>query len=266
MAGRIRVGIGGWRFDGWHDGAFYPPGWPKTRELEYASQHVTTIEINSTFYGPQKPATFAKWREQTPEDFVFSVKAPQRISQRRVLAETGEAVEHFIDGGLAELGDKLGPIVWQLAAGRRFDADDLAAFFALLPRQVAGRRLHHVLDLQHESFACLPYLELARRHGIGSVITDSDSHASFADLSGELVYVQLRSAAAEHTAGYATRTLAAWAKRAAVWAGGGEPDDLPRLAPAAPGGAPREVFVLFIHGAKERNPAAALALLKALGP
>lgn len=266
MAARIRVGIGGWNFADWRGGVFYPAGWPQARELEYASQHVTAIEINSTFYGPQKPAVFASWREKTPADFVFSVKAPRQISQRRVLAETGEAVERFVAGGLGELGAKLGPIVWQLAPGRPFDAADLDAFLTLLPKRLGTRKLHHVLDLQHESYRCAEYLALVRRHGVGSVCTDSDEHGAFADPSGELVYVQLRHSRAALTQGYPADALGHWARRARSWADGGEPEDLPRIAPAAARGVPREVFVMFISGAKERNPAAAMALLKALEP
>lgn len=264
MAGRIRVGIGGWAKPEWEDGVFYPVRWPKSRQLEFASQRVTAIEINSTFYGPQKPATFAGWRTQTPAGFMFSVKAPRQISQRRVLADTGEAIERFIGGGLAELGDKLGPIVWQLAPGRRFDPDDLGAFLSLLPRQLGVHTLQHVLDVQHASHACIEYLELLRRHGIGSVITDAAAHGTLADLSGGIVYLQLRATDAAQPQGYPPAALADWADRARQWAAGGEPADLPRLAPAAKAGAPRDVFVLFINGAKERNPAAAMALLDLL--
>ncbi|MBX3603899.1 MAG: DUF72 domain-containing protein [Piscinibacter sp.] len=264
MTARVRVGIGGWTYEDWRGGAFYPAGWPQARELEYASQRVTTIEINSTFYGPQKPATFAKWRDQTPDDFVFSVKAPKLISQRRTLADAGAAVERFIGGGIEELGDKLGPIVWQLAPGRPFDADDLGAFLAQLPQRLGARELHHVLDLQHASFQCAEYLELVRRHRVGSVFTDSAKHGTFADLSGGVVYLQLRNTRAELPQGYTEDELRQWAERAAAWAAGGEPADLPHLAPPSPPGTPRAVHVLFINGAKERNPAAAMALRQLL--
>lgn len=267
MAANIRVGIGGWIYPDWR-GSFYPADLPQARELEYASRRVTAIEINSTFYGPQKPATFAKWRAQTPDGFVFSVKAPRLVAQRRVLADSGEAVERFIGGGLEELGDKLGPIVWQLAPGRSFDAADLGAFLALLPQRIGTRRLRHVLDAQHASFACAEYLALLRRHGVGSVITDADDHAAFADLSGELVYVQLRNTQAALPRGYPDDAIGQWSARAKRWADGGEPADLPRIEPSAvPGaaGAAREVFMMVINGAKERNPAAAMALLDTLG-
>ena len=158
----VRIGIGGWTYDDCRDN-FYPAGWPRTRELEYASQRLGAIEINSTYYGTQKPATFAKWRDDTPDDFIFSVKATRFATNRRVLAEAGESIERFLGSGLSELGAKLGAIVWQFAPTKRFEAEDFEAFLKLLPDAVDGLPLRHVLDVRHPSFMCAEYLALARR-------------------------------------------------------------------------------------------------------
>ncbi|GAA4339096.1 DUF72 domain-containing protein [Pigmentiphaga soli] len=259
----VRVGIGGWNYAPWRE-TFYPPDLPQIRELEYASRQVTAIEINSTYYGTQKPATFAKWREQTPDGFVFALKASRYATNRRVLAEAGESVRRFVGSGIAELGDKLGPIVWQFAPTKVFDAEDFAAFLELLPEKVDGRPLRHVLEVRHPSFADAGYLALARRHGAATVFTDSGEFPSMADLTGDFVYARLMASRASLKTGYRAAELDAWAGRARAWARGAEPDDLPRVEPARPGGAARDVFVFFINGAKERAPAAAQALLARL--
>lgn len=260
----IRVGIGGWTYAPWRSN-FYPPGLVQRRELEYASRHVSAIEINGTYYGAQKPATYAKWRDETPDGFVFSAKAPMRIMQSRVLADTGGQVDDFL-GGIAELGDKLGPIVWQFDKGQRIDRDDFEAFTALLPEAIEGRALRHVLDVRDPAFVDAHYLALARRHRMATVFTDSGEHPSFADITGDFVYARLMRSRADVPAGYADDELQRWAERARSWAGGGEPGDLPRIEPAPDAArAPRDVFVFFIASAKERNPAAAMALLHKLG-
>ena len=182
---RIRVGVGGWTYEPWRDN-FYPAGWPKTRELEYASRRLSAIEINATYHGTQRRTSFAKWRDETPDDFVFSVKASRYATNRRVLAEAGDSIARFVDSGIAELGPKLGPIVWQFATTKHFEADDFEAFLALLPKEVEGVALRHVLDVRHASFMCPEYLALARRHGAATVFTDSDDYPSFADLDGRL--------------------------------------------------------------------------------
>ena len=260
----VRVGIGGWTYDDWRDN-FYPAGWPRTRELEYASRRLGAIEINSTYYGTQKPATFAKWRDETPDDFVFSVKASRFATNRRVLAEAGESVERFIASGLSELGTKLGPIVWQFAPTKRFEAEDFEAFLTLLPRGVDGLKLRHVLDVRHPSFMCAEYLALARRHAAATVFADSDEYPSFANLTGDFVYARLMRCAADEPLGYAPESLGRWAERAASWAEGGEPADLARVdEPKSATGAPRDVFMFFISGAKERAPHAAMGLIERL--
>ena len=258
--GVVRAGIGGWNFAEWRNN-FYPEAWPQRRELEFASRRLSAVEINSTFYGAQKPSSFAKWCDETPDDFVFSVKASRFATTRRILAEAGETIERFIGGGLAELGAKLGPIVWQFAPTKRFEAADFEAFLGLLPKQVDGLRLRHVLDVRHPSFMCAEYLGLARLYGAATVFADSDEHPSFANLTGDLVYARLMRSDAAEPLGYTPEALDRWAERAKLWAAGGEPADLPRVAEVtATLAAPRDVFVLFISGAKERAPHAAMGL------
>jgi uncharacterized protein YecE (DUF72 family) len=259
----IRVGVGGWTFEPWRDN-FYPAGWPKDRELEYASRKLTMIEVNGTYYSTQKPATFAKWRDETPDDFLFSLKANRFATNRRVLAEAGESISWFCGSGIAELGAKLGPIVWQFAPTKKFDAADFEAFLKLLPPDVGGVPLRHVMDVRHETFRSPEYLALARRHGVATVFTESDDYPSFADLTGGFVYARVMRAAADQPEGCAPEVLAGVAACARAWREGREPDGLPRVEPPLAAGAPRDVFILFIGGAKEKAPAAAMALQRML--
>lgn len=261
-AAAIRVGVGGWTFEPWRDN-FYPKGWPQTRELEYAAGRLSAIEVNGTYYSTMKPATFAKWREETPDGFVFSLKANRFATNRRVLAEAGESVERFIGSGLAELGDKLGPVLWQFAPTKKFDAADFEAFLKLLPAQVGGLPLRHVMDVRHDSFKTPEYLALARRHGVGTVFTDSDDYPSFADVTGDFVYVRTMRTRSELPQGVEPSALDQIARCAERWAAGGEPEGVPRVEPPVASG-PRDVFVFFISAAKERNPAAAMGLIERL--
>jgi uncharacterized protein YecE (DUF72 family) len=256
----IRVGIGGWTFAPWRDN-FYPKGLVQRRELEYASRHLSAIEINGTYYGTQKPATYAKWRDETPGGFVFSAKAPKRIMQSKSLAKTGPQVEDFV-GGIAELGDRLGPLVWQFDAGSRLERGSFEAFCELLPKTANGRTLRHVLDVRDPGFVDAGFIALARRHGFATVFTDSRDHPSFADITTDFAYARLMRSRSGIATGYPDGELAAWARRAREWARGGEPADLPRIepSPAKPAGK-RDVFIYFISAAKERNPAAAMALI-----
>jgi uncharacterized protein YecE (DUF72 family) len=259
----IRVGVGGWTYAPWRDN-FYPAGLVQRRELEYASRHLTAIEINGTWYGAQKPATYAKWRDETPDGFVFSVKAPMRITMARDLAGTGGQVDGFL-AGIVTLADKLGPIVWQSDPMRKLQLDDLARFAELLPAEVDGRKLRHVLDVRVHAVIGADFVALARQHGMATVFTDSTEHPSFADVTADFVYARLMGTSSSIPTGYPQKDLQAWAERARIWARGGEPEDLPQVdaTPAAPA-AHRDVFVYFISGAKERNPAAAQALLRLL--
>jgi uncharacterized protein YecE (DUF72 family) len=259
--GGIRCGIGGWTFAPWRDN-FYPKGLVQRRELGFASRMLSAIEINGTYYGAQKPATYAKWRDETPPHFVFSAKAPMRIVQARVLARTGPQIEDFL-GGIAELGDRLGPVVWQFDR-ERIARDDFATFLGLLPASIDERPLRHVLDVRDPAFVDADYLALARRHGMATVFTDSPEHPSFADVTADFVYARLMRARGGVPTGYPPGELQQWAERARAWAAGGEADDLPRIGPPALPAGPRDVFVFFISAAKERNPAAAMALIELL--
>ncbi|KGM53708.1 hypothetical protein N800_06155 [Lysobacter daejeonensis GH1-9] len=258
----IRVGIGGWVYAPWRDN-FYPKGLVQRRELEFASRHVTAIEINGTYYGTQKPETYAKWAAETPEGFVFSAKAPMRIMQSKVLARTGPQVQDFV-GGIASLGDRLGPLVWQFDKGSRLQREDFSAFLALLPTTANGHRLRHVLDVRDRDFVDADFIALARRHGMATVFTDSDEHPSFADVTADFVYARLMRSRAEVTTGYPADELERWARHARTWASGRQPEGLPYVGADAAPVMPREVFVYFISAAKERNPAAAMALLQRL--
>jgi uncharacterized protein YecE (DUF72 family) len=259
----IRVGVGGWTFEPWRDN-FYPRGLGAARELEYASRRLTALEVNGTYYSTQKPATFARWRDETPDGFVFSLKANRFATNRRVLAEAGESVQRFVDSGIAELGPKLGPIVWQFAPTKRFDAVDFEAFLKLLPARVGGVLLRHVLDVRHDSFRCGAYLALARRHGAATVFTDSDDYPSFADVTGDFVYVRTMRTDATLPQGCTPQALAQIAACCEAWRRGGEPEALPRIEPAPPSTVARDVFLFFISGAKEKAPAAAMGLIEHL--
>lgn len=258
----IRVGIGGWTFVPWRNN-FYPQGLVQRRELEYASQHLSCIEINGTYYGAQKPATYARWRDETPEGFLFSLKAPMRIMQSRALAKTGPQVEDFI-GGVSELGDRLGPLLWQFDAGLKLDRESFTAFCELLPREATGRALRHVLDVRDPAFVDGEFIALARKHGFATVFTDSPDHPSFADVTADFVYARLMRSRSEIATGYPADELEAWATRARAWARGDEPGELPKIVDEAPPAKPCEVFIQFISAAKERNPAAAVALTAVL--
>jgi uncharacterized protein YecE (DUF72 family) len=262
--GSIRVGIGGWTYEPWRE-TFYPKDVPKKRELEYASRQLTAIEVNGTYYSTQKPAVFAKWRDETPEGFVFSVKASRFTTNRRVLADAGESVEKFIRSGLSELGDKLGPLLWQFMPTKQFDPDDFGAFLRLLPEKLEGRKLRHVLDVRHQSFLSEAFLALARKHGMATVFADSDDYPSFSDPTADFIYARLMRTQPAIETGYAPKALDAWAKRAKLWAAGKEPGDLPRISTTPAPSMQRDVFLFMISGAKERAPAAAKGLIERIG-
>jgi uncharacterized protein YecE (DUF72 family) len=261
----IRVGIGGWTYEPWRT-TFYPAGTPQSRELEYASRQVTSIEVNGTFYGLQKPEVFAKWHDATPEAFMFSIKGPRFIVQRKDLASAGTALDRFMSSGLTELKSKLGPILWQLNPMKTFDADEIEAFLTLLPAVVDGRAVRHALEVRHPTFMNAEFLAIARQHGIAVVYEDDVKHPAFADLTSTFVYARLRRSAASVTTGYTLEALKKWSHRAQTWAQGEDPADLPRVMPKVASPAqPRDVFIYFINGAKERAPAAAQKLISILG-
>ena len=263
---RISIGIGGWTYEPWRE-TFYPPDLPAKRELEYASRQLTAIEVNGTYYSTMRPETFARWHDETPDDFVFSLKANRFATNRRVLAEAGESIERFVGSGLARLGDKLGPIVWQFAPTKKFDPEDFEGFVKLLPPEVEGRPLRHVLDVRHASFMTPGFLEIARRHRCGSVITDSPDYPSFANLTADFVYLRLMQCESQRETGYAPEVLDAWAACAQAWAEGRQPENLPLVEgdKDAPPAQPRDVFMFMINGAKERAPAAAMEVIARVG-
>jgi uncharacterized protein YecE (DUF72 family) len=259
----IRVGVGGWMFEPWR-GVFYPSDLPQKRELEYMSRKLTSIEINGTFYRGQSRDSYARWRDETPDGFVFALKGPRYATHRRALAEARESIERFVTGGIAELGDKLGPINWQLPPTKRFEVDDFAAFLELLPRSIDGRPLRHAVEARHDSFRCAEFVALARDKGVAIVAAGDSEYPQIADPTAAFVYLRIMGTVESEPTGYSAAALDGWAKRAAAWAAGGAPDDLPLLAkaPAAPDG--REVFLYVISGGKTRNPAAAMALIDRL--
>ena len=261
-SGAIRVGIGGWDYDPWRE-TFYPPGLPKTKQLEHAARQVTAIEINATYYKLQSPSLFAKWRDAVPDGFKFAIKGSRYCSNRKVLGEGGEGVARFCTQGFTELGDKLGPILWQFMATKKFDAEDFAAFLKLLPRAQDGVKLSHAVEVRHESFRCAEFVALARPAGVAIVYSDAEDTPAIADLTGDLAYARLQRSRAEEPSGYPAEELDRWAGIARAWSRGESPPGLPLCAEPAPP-RPRETYIFFIAGAKERNPAAARALIERL--
>jgi uncharacterized protein YecE (DUF72 family) len=241
-AGKIYVGVGGWNFAPWRT-TFYPMGLTQAKELHYASRELTSIEINSTFYGLQKPATFEKWRNETPDGFVFSVKAPRFVTNRRELATAGPSIERFLGSGVLQLGEKLGPINWQMPPGKQFDAKDLAAFLALLPRKLEGRALRHALEVRDPSFESEELVALAREHEIAIVEAGDSKYPRIQARTAPFSYLRVMGTKASAPKGYAPAALARWRDHAQSLAREGD------------------VFFYFISGAKERNPLAARALL-----
>lgn len=260
-ASRIRIGIGGWSYAPWR-GPFYPDGLVQRRELEYASRHLTSIEINSTFYGAQRAESFARWHDETPDDFLFAVKAPRFATHRKALADAGASVARFIDGGLTRLGKKLGPINWQFDPGKQFDPDDFAQFLDLLPAEADGLRLRHALEVRHDSFLTPEFVALARSHGAAIVTSGDSRYPLIADATAPFVYARIMGTAEAEPLGYAPDALDRWAARALAWAAGGAPDDLTALDAPHPSKTGRDVFLYVISGHKVRNPAAAMALIE----
>jgi len=247
MAGKIRVGIGGWTFEPWR-GVFYPDGLSHKRELEFASRRLSSIEINGTYYSTFKPTSWAKWREETPEGFVFSVKASRYCTNRKELSGAGEAIVRFVGQGLVELRDRLGPINWQLAGTKKFDAEDLEGFLKLLPPEVDGLPLRHALEVRHPSFKDERFYELARRYRVAVVFADDDEFPAIDLPSADFAYARLMRTQPEVETGYTAADLDRWVEKAQHWAQRGD------------------VFVYFISGAKIRAPAAAQAMIARLGP
>lgn len=257
----IRTGIGGWIFPGWRGGAFYPRGLSHAGELGFASRAVAAIEINATYYRLQKPDSFRAWREATPPGFVFTLKGSRFVTNRRELAGAGEALDRFFGQGVGELGDRLGPILWQLMTTKRFEANDVAAFFALLPQQLEGRALRHAIEVGHPSFACAEFVTLAREAGVAICFSDEAGRVVLGDRTAGFAYARLQGLNPDIPTGYAEGELARFAGIVRAWAAGEVPAGLPYAADPPTTGSPADdVFVFMINGAKERAPAAAMAL------
>ena len=263
-SGQIRIGVGGWTFEPWR-GVFYPPGLPKTRELAYAGEHLTAIEVNATYYGAQKPETFRRWAAEVPDGFVFTVKGNRFCTNRRELAGAGDSIARFFDQGIVELGPKLGPVLWQFAPTKQFDEADFGAFLELLPKTADGLDLRHAVEVRHDSFRSPAFVALLRRFGIPVVYAEHAAYPGIADLTGPFVYARLQKGSDDIETGYPAPALDAWAGRVKAWAEGGAPADLDLVDPAnAADAKPREVFAFVINEGKVRAPAAAMALISRL--
>jgi uncharacterized protein YecE (DUF72 family) len=261
--GKIRVGIGGWVFEPWR-GTFYPDGLPQKRELEYTADRLGTIEINGTYYGSQKPESFARWRAETPGDFVFALKGSRYITNRRVLAEAAPSIEKFFTGGVMELKEKLGPINWQFMPTKRFDPADFEAFLKLLPQSVDGVAIRHAVEVRHDSFRSPDFIALLREYGV-AVITSADSdYTQIADITAPFVYARIMGTKEAQQNGYSDADLDRWVERARIWATGKVPDGLQTVGAAPAEAGSRDVFLYVISGDKVRNPAAAIALTQRL--
>lgn len=260
----IRVGVGGWTFEPWRS-VFYPDDLTQKRELIYASRKLTTIEINGTYYGSQKPESFARWHEETPDGFVFAVKGSRFTTNRRVLAEAGSSVERFFASGVLELKDKLGPVNWQFLPTKKFDPGDFEQFLKLLPKTIEGRTIHHAVEVRHASFQTPEFVALARAYDVAVVIAADSDHPLIADVTAPFVYVRIMGTREGEALGYAPDTLDLWVARARAWASGGNPKGLEILAPAHAERNGRDVFLYVIGGHKVANPAAAMALIERLG-
>lgn len=243
---RIQVGVGGWNYEPWR-GSFYPDGLAQRRELEYASRKLTSIEINSTYYGSQKPESFAKWRDETPEGFLFAVKGPRFATNRRLLAEAGASIERFFASGVMELRDKLGPVNWQFLPTKKFEPGDFEKFLKLLPKTIEGRSVRHAVEVRHESFNTPDFAALARQYGVAIVIAADSNFPRINDITAPFVYARIMGTVESEPEGYKEVDLQKWADQ--IWRWSNEA---------------RDVFLYVISGFKTRNPQAAMAILARL--
>jgi uncharacterized protein YecE (DUF72 family) len=263
-SGKIRTGIGGWTFDAW-EGTFYPEKLARKRQLEHASRQLTAIEVNGTYYSSQKPATFAKWASEVPEDFVFSLKASRYCTNRKVLAEAGPSIEKFLTQGIAELGPHLGPILWQFMGTKKFEPEDFEAFLAQLPKTLNGLPLRHVVEPRHASFQVQEFIDMLARHDVVAVCADHHDYPMFADVTADFVYARLQKGEDDVATCYPENQIDEWATRFKTYSRGDMPTDLPGIAPErAVVKKPREVFAFFITGGKVNAPVGAQRLQRAV--
>jgi uncharacterized protein YecE (DUF72 family) len=284
--GRIRVGISGWTYAPWR-GVFYPERLQHARELAYAAERFSSIEINGTFYSLQRPSSFARWAAATPDDFVFSVKGSRFITHMLRLRNVEQALANFFASGLLLLGPKLGPILWQFPPNFAFDAPLLENFFQLLPRntieaanlgrshdsRVEGRAhtetdenrpLRHAIEIRHDSFLTEDFIRLLRRHRVALVCADTVSWPRLVDATTDFVYCRLHGSRELYASGYGPKAIATWADRIAAWASGNPPGGK-RVSAFSPKEArPHDVYVYFDNDMKVRAPADALSLERRL--
>lgn len=246
MAYPVRVGVGGWSFEAW-DKTFYPSGLPKTKQLQYMSRTLTAVEVNATYYSSFKPDTFAKWRDETPDGFVFSLKAHRFATVRKTKADMATSTALFLDQGITRLKEKLGPINWQFPGNRRFDREHFADFISVLPKEKDGIALRHAFEVRGTGYDDPAFYELIDKAGIAVVYAEDDEFPKLSPGKAKFTVARLMQSQADEANGYARKEIDRFAKMATKWAKGGE------------------TFVFFISGAKERNPAAAVALQEKLG-
>ncbi len=259
--GKIHIGIGGWTFAPWR-GVFYPEKLTQAKELSYAASKLTSIEINGTYYGSQKPESFRKWANEVPDGFVFSVKGPRFATNRRVLAEAGDSIQRFYDSGVLELADRLGPVLWQFAPTKKFDEADFGAFLELLPRKLDGRTLRHVVEVRNDSFKTPAFIALLQKFSVPVVYADHATYPAIADITGDFVYARLQTGNDDVKTAYPPKQLDQWAARLKLWAAGSEPHDLARVDKTSAKKQPRDVFAYIIHEGKVRAPAGAMELIE----
>ena len=259
----IRVGIGGWTFKPWR-GTFYPKGLRQADEMEFAVNAMSGNEINGTYYGPQKPETYAKWAAAAPDGFQFSIKALRYCTNRKNLREAKDSIDRFLNEGPGELGDKLGPVLWQFMPFKQFDPAEFEDFLDLLPDELNGRQLRHVLDVRHDSFCCEEFIDLARKHNKAIVFTHSDKYPTIADQTADFSYARLMKTREEIETGYTSEEIDDWASVANDWHNDDAPSSLETITNGTPPGDVRDVYMYFISGAKVRAPAAAKALMERL--
>jgi uncharacterized protein YecE (DUF72 family) len=281
--GRVRIGISGWTYAPWR-GKFYPAKLAHKRELAYASGIFDSIEINGTFYGLQRPESFARWAEETPEDFVFAVKGSRYITHMRRLIEVETPLANFFASGLLRLGPKLGPILWQFPPNFRFEAARFERFFKLLPHDTeaaahlarrhdkrlegrawletdAPRPLRHAVEIRHASFVAPEFIELLRAYDVALVCADTVEWPRLMDVTADFVYCRLHGSEVLYASGYDETSLGRWAVRVRAWAAGRAPRDAERVIKrSAPDKRPRDVYVYFDNDMKVRAPADALRL------
>ncbi|WP_424812957.1 DUF72 domain-containing protein [Roseococcus sp. YIM B11640] len=285
--GDIRIGISGWTYAPWR-GVFYPKGLSQRRELAYAAQRFGAIEINGTFYGLQKPDAFARWRDETPEGFVFALKGSRYITHMRRLRDVETPLANFLASGLLRLGPKLGPILWQFPPRQAFDAERMDSFLRLLPRstgeaaclarrhdaRVEGRQwtesegdmpLRHAVEIRHDSFRAPEFIALLRQHQVALVCADTVEWPRLMDMTADFAYVRLHGSTKLYESGYSPAALKKWAERIQNWASGGEAEGEHAGPPGAHPPKTRDVYVFFDNDIKVKAPANAAALQRRLG-